>query len=186
MSSVTPTCTPYTIYKENFIAEEYASEIQDFLGFESFHTEGKRQVVSYGEKYKYVGCNNIRPKPIPDILKPMLESLHKNLEYSLDQVLVNKFSGREACLPSHSDDERDINPSSNIFTVSLGDSANVLFSCFGNEEKTELAVKHRSLYFMTKESQNVFKHGILPNPNNLNRYYSITFRCVHWKYPLML
>ena len=34
---------------------------------------------------------------------------------------------------------------------------------------------------MTKETQNVFKHGILPNPNNSNRY-SITFRCVHWKY----
>ena len=180
VSSVTPTCTPYAIYKENFITEEYASEIQDFLDSENFHTEGKRQVVSYGEKYKYMGSNNIQPKQIPDILKPMLESLHKDLGYSLNQILVNKFSGGEACLPSHSDDERDINPSSNIFTVSLGDSANVLFSCFGNEEK-ELTVKHCSLYSMTKESQNVFKHGILPNPNNSNRY-SITFRCVHWKY----
>ena len=107
-----------------------------------------------------MGSNNIQPKQIPDILKPMLESLHKDLGYSLNQILVNKFSGGEACLPSHSDDERDINPSSNIFTVSLGDSANVLFSCFGNEEK-ELTVKHCSLYSMTKESQNVFKHGIL-------------------------
>ena len=49
------------------------------------------------------------------------------------------------------------------------------------KKKKELTVKHRSLYSMTKESQNVFKHGILPNPNNSNRY-SITFRCVHWKY----
>ena len=93
VSSVTPTCTPYAIYKENFITEEYASEIQDFLGAsENFHTEGKRQVVSYGEKYKYMGSNNIQPKQIPDILKPMLESLHKDLGYSLNQILVNKFS----------------------------------------------------------------------------------------------
>ena len=49
------------------------------------------------------------------------------------------------------------------------------------KKKKELTVKHRSLYSMTKESHNIFKHEILPNPNNSNRY-SITFRCVHWKY----
>ena len=92
----------------NFITEEYASEIQDFLGSKNFHTEGKRQVVSYGEIYTYMGSKNIQPKPISDILKPMLESLHKDLGYSLNQILVNKLSGREACLPSHSDDERNI------------------------------------------------------------------------------
>ena len=82
-----------------------------------------------------MGSNHVQPKPIPDILKHMLETLHKNLGYSLNQILVIKFSGGEACLLGRSDDVCDINSSSNIFTVSLGESANVLFSCFSNEEK---------------------------------------------------
>ena len=174
-------CEPYTAYKENFVSEEQADEIKSFLDNEEFRTEGKRGVVSYGEKYKYMGSRSLHPKPIPNVLKPLMDSLNKDLNYSLNQILVNKYTGEDACLPSHSDDERDINPSSNIFTVSIGDSATVSFCSIADGEKKDLNVAHRSLYAMSRDSQNVFRHGILANPSNTIRY-SLTFRCVHWTY----
>ena len=170
---------PYSDYRENFISEELAGNIQEFLENEQFRKEGKREVVSYGEKYKYMGSRSLNPKPIPDVLKPLLDSLNGDLDYSLNQILVNKYTGKDACLPSHSDDEKDINPSSSIFTVSIGDSANVSFCSKVDGEKKDITVTHRSLYAMSRGSQNVFRHEILPNPTNTIRY-SLTFRCVHW------
>lgn len=170
---------PFSDYKENFITEQVANEIRTFLDAEQFKQEGKRGVISYGEKYKYMGSRSLDPKPIPDILKPLLDSINEDSGHMLNQILVNKYTGKDASLPSHSDDERDINPSSSIFTVSIGDPAKVTFCPIGNGEKMELTVAHRSLYAMTRDSQNVFKHEILPNPSNRVRY-SLTFRHVHW------
>ena len=172
-------CQPYSDYKENYISEELAEEIKTFLDSEQFKSEGKREVISYGEKYKYMGSRSLDPKPIPDILKPLLDSLNEGLGYTMNQILVNRYTGKDACLPSHSDDEKDINPSSSIFTVSIGDQTNVSFCSTVDDEKKDLTVTHRSLYAMTRDSQNVFRHEILPNPSNRVRY-SLTFRHVHW------
>ena len=59
------------------------------------------------------------PKLIPTAFKSSLDSLNTDLDYKLNQVLVNRYTGPDASLPSHSDDENDINSISSIFTVSL-------------------------------------------------------------------
>ena len=94
------------------------------------------------------------PKPIPTAFKSFLDSLNTNLDYNLNQVLVNRYTGPDASLPSHSDDENDINPSSSIFKVSIGNSATVTFTNIKSGEESELIVEDRSLYRMTKDSQN--------------------------------
>ena len=100
------------------------------------------------------------PKPIPTSFKLLLDSLNTNLHYKLNQVLVNRNTGPDASLPSHSDDENDINPTSSIFTVSIGNSATVTFTNIKSGEGSELIVEDRSLYRMTKDSQNEFKYQI--------------------------
>ena len=74
-----------------------------------FTSEGNREVVSYGEKYKYMGSKSHSTKSVPEILQPLISKISKNIGYKLNQILVNKYSGPDALLPKHSDNEYDIN-----------------------------------------------------------------------------
>ena len=49
---------PYSAYKPEFVSEQYALELRNFLDQETFTSEGKRDVASYGEKYKYMGSKS--------------------------------------------------------------------------------------------------------------------------------
>ena len=74
-----------------------------------FTSEGNREVVSYGEKYKYMGSKSHSTKSVPEILQPLISKISENIGYKLNQILVNKYSGPDALLPKHSDNEyRDI------------------------------------------------------------------------------
>ena len=172
---------PFLDYKPEFVTEEYAAELRQFLDQEAFIPEGKRSVASYGEKYKYMGSKSQGTKPIPEVFKPLLDKLNGDLGYELNQVLVNRYSGPDALLPKHSDNEYDINPESDIFTLSIGDSATVKFSSTFTSDKSELPVENRSLYSMKRSSQNFYTHQIDANPNNSVRY-SITIRSIHWTF----
>ena len=172
---------PFSSYKPDFVSEEYAQELKTYLDQETFISEGKRGVVCYGEKYKYMGSKSSGTKPVPDVFQPLLEQLNENIGYKLNQILVNKYTGPDAPLPKHSDNEYDINPDSEIYTVSIGDTATVKFTSKMPSENLELPVENRSLYSMSRSSQNSFKHHIDPDPNNSIRY-SITVRSVHWTY----
>ena len=66
-----------------------------------------------------MGSKGHSTKSIPDVFQPLLGQLSKNIEYKLNQILVNKYSGADAPLPKHSDNEYDINPDSAMFTVSI-------------------------------------------------------------------
>ena len=128
-----------------------------------------------------MGSKGHSTKSIPDVFQPLLGQLSENIEYKLNQILVNKYSGADAPLPKHSDNEYDINPDSAIFTVSIGDTATVKFTSNDSVGNCELSVDSRSLYSMERSSQNYYKHQIDANPNNTVRY-SITFRSIHWTY----
>ena len=172
--------TAFEEYKKDFLSAEAANDLQAFLEQESYSKEGSREVAFYGQKYQYMGSKK-NPKLIPTAFKSLLDSLNTNLDYKLNQVLLNRYTGPDASLPSHSDDENDINPTSSIFTVSIGNSATVTFTNIKSGEESELIVEDRSLYRMTKDSQNEFKHQIRQYPDNSVRY-SLTFRCTHWSF----
>ena len=172
---------PYSAYEPEFISEEHAQELIQFLDQETFQTEGKREVASYGEKYKYMGSKSHDTKPIPEVFQSLIGKLNENSGYKLNQILVNKYSGPDALLPKHSDNEYDINPDSEIHTVSIGHSATVKFTSNTTPDLVELSVDNRSMYSMTRSSQNFYKHQIDVNPNNSVRY-SITLRSIHWTY----
>ena len=110
-------------------------------------------------------------------LSSCLALTSESIGYKLNQILVNKYSGPDALLPN----EYDINPDSEMFTVSIGDTATVKFTSPNSTENCELSVEGRSLYSMKRSSQNYHKHHIDAYPNNLVRY-SITFRSIHWTY----
>ena len=168
-----PECT------ENFLPEEKFNDLMTFCESQTFTVEGNRKVSFYGEKYQYMGSKKT-PKPMPPILSEIAQSLGENLNYELNQVLINKYEGSNSSLPEHKDDEFDINPQSSIFTVSLGSQTTVTFKHAKSGIRSELIARSNSLYEMSCDFQNHYTHQILPNPDNALRY-SITFRCIHWK-----
>ena len=102
------------------------------------------------------------------------------LDYDLNQVLVNKYE-TAANLPPHSDNEGSIKPDSSIFTVSLGSPGEIEFTHQGNDSKEKLIAGPNSVYEMSRDAQNYYKHQVLTNSSEQARY-SITMRCVHWTY----
>ena len=61
---------PYSAYKPEFVSEQYALELRIFLDQETFTSEGKREVASYGEKYKYMGSKSHSTKSVPEVFQP--------------------------------------------------------------------------------------------------------------------
>ena len=92
---------PYSAYKQEFISDQYALELRIFLDQETFITEGKREVSSYGEKYKYMGSKGHSTKSIPDVFQPLLGQLSENIEYKLNQILVNKLTLQNTFSPGY-------------------------------------------------------------------------------------
>ena len=88
---------PYSAYKPEFVSEQYALELKNFLDQETFTSEGKREVASYGEKYKYMGSKSHSTKSVPEVFQPLLGKI--------SEILVIKYSGPDALLTKHSDNE---------------------------------------------------------------------------------
>ena len=169
---------------ENFISTDISKSIMDFLSEEDFRSEGGHGVVTYGAKYNYMG-HKAQPKPLPGCLKSLMDLLNHTKthgKYELNACLVNKYEGPESKLPEHSDDEYSINPTSDIFTISLGDARTVKFRDIISDNEIEHIPQHNSLYVMSRESQNYYQHRIDTDSTFTGIRYSLTFRSVHWRY----
>ncbi|KAL5260873.1 hypothetical protein ACHWQZ_G006792 [Mnemiopsis leidyi] len=191
---------------DDFIDENLSSGIMDLLRTSEFKSENGRSTLSFGEPYTYTGSKSNRnvPTSFPDVLQPVVDKINaiqKDLFYSnhpdlkrnenrhpaplINSCLVNRYAGSESFLPSHSDNEITIHPESSIFTLSLGESATVKFSSIHHESDpandTEITPGHRSLYHMTRKSQDFFRHAIDRGSIAQGTRYSLTFRCVSWK-----
>ena len=72
-----------------------------------------------------MGSKSHSTKSVPEVFQSLLGKICESIGYKLNQILVNKYSGPDALLRKHSDNEYDINPDSEILTVSIGDTATV-------------------------------------------------------------
>ena len=178
-------CTPIEYISEDYLDKSAADLLLQELEKESLIQEGGRQVASYGEYYKYMGSKS-KPKPFPKYIKDLMDQLNKDHtggKYVLNQCLLNKYEGGTSTLPEHSDNELSLNPESSIFTVSVGATRNIILRDTDSGNVTTHPATHGSLYSMTRQSQNFIKHRIDAEPESREGVrYSLTFRCVHWKY----
>ena len=178
-------------YIENFISPDQEKEIVDILDAESFTTEGSRGVLQYGQHYKYMGSRT-KPKPCPEVINRLMDKLNNDFgskdndqkfHYTVNSCLVNKYEENTSVLPEHSDDEGDICPWSSIFTLSLGATRTIVFRNVQSKEETPVFCQGRSLYQMTRQSQDFHKHQMKAEPEQPNGVrYSLTFRAIHWSH----
>lgn len=176
--------TPVDCTVENFVSADERDGLLDFFSKEDFLQEGGRGVATYGERYNYMG-HKTKPKPLPDCVKMIMDKLNKTRTadiYELNSCLVNRYEGPESSLPMHADDEYSINPNSDIFTVSIGESRKIVFTDTFSGEESEHTANPDSMYVMSRDSQNLFKHEIKSDSSYTGLRYSLTFRCVHWRY----
>ena len=111
---------PVEDYIEEFLdpEEDVTKNLVFFLGKMKFAKLNGRQVASFGEEYNYVGSPKSNNKEIPPQLQALIEkieSLEQHTGSELNQIVVNKYTGDDAYLPDHSDDEASIKPESDIF-----------------------------------------------------------------------
>ena len=143
--------------------------------------------MKFGENYTYNGSRNNSQVEFPDCVSQLLQKLNTDFRKEnvppLNSCLVTKYVGPSSYIPPHSDDERAIHPESSIITVSLGFTAEVVFTDIHNGTVTKHVARGGSLYSMTRKSQGFFKHSIPKNSaitENQTRI-SLTFRSVHWR-----
>ena len=143
------------------------------------------EIFLYGDHpYKYNQQSaGIFPTPIISSL-PMAELLvavNGLLNTSYNSILINKYKNLHCHLVAHKDDEKSLDPTSPISTLSLGATRRFVISL--NDKKTveqTVTLESRSLCTMLPGFQDAYYHAIAPGRNSMKREkgvrYSITFR----------
>ena len=163
------------------------AELTTFLESVKFSKKSGRSTATFGKKYKYMGGDDEPLGPIPSVLQPIFdkfnEGTQKNSNYKLNSCLINKYEGNKSWLPEHSDDEPWIHPTSQIFTISIGGTRNIIYKNINSGNEHTVSCPTNSLYTMSRASQEMFLHrmDVDENADDVVRY-SFTFRRVHWSY----
>ena len=187
---------PFTENTDEFISVEEADKLITFIQTCSFKQESGHSVCSFGEPYKYTGAKSSEEvPPIPEVLKPIMDKINgiqselyranypKQTQCPpvINSCLVNRYEGPESFLPKHSDKEVTIHPESSIFTLSIGQDCSLTFIERDSGVETELSCSNRSLYHMSRKSQEIFNHQIKKGSVSSGVRFSFTFRSVNWK-----
>ena len=173
--------------QEDFITAELETELIDMFQSsyrDDFKSEGGRSVLYFGEKYQYTGSTSSnRDRPVPQAISLLMQRINDELcvgeTPKINSCLINRFEGSSGHLAQHSDNEATIHPESKIITLSLGRDCVLRFSDRGVANTVhEHQVSARSLYSMTRKSQDLFEHRIDHGCISEGMRYSLTFRSI--------
>jgi alkylated DNA repair dioxygenase AlkB len=174
------------VYKENFISEERAENLVQYIDSQTWSTELSRRVQHYGYKYDYTKRlidedSYIGPLPT-EFLEIGEYMVSKKLLTDLpDQVIVNEYVPGQGiamhvdCVPCFS---------SEIASISLLSSIIMDFKKVKGVEKETLLINPRSLLIFANEARYDWAHGIAKRSTDVlngeilkrNRRISLTFR----------
>ena len=175
-------------YEPKYVDDQLSQELVDFLSNRTDYTQlHGRSVLSFGEPYTYNGSpkDSNKSVPIPGVIKTLIAKITS--DYPSDEInscLINRYVGPTDFLPQHGDKEPTIKPESKIFTISIGETRDIVFrDCVSGAEEC-LPVAHGSLYTMSQQSQGFWKHRMdacRSAPTDSVRY-SLTLRCIRSSY----
>ena len=167
--------------QDNFLTVDESEKLSEFLSKIDYKFENGHDVKNFGNLYKYTGAADKSSDPIPNEIQSVIDKITElcsDRKVDINQCLINRYQNGDSILPNHSDDESDIDPESFIYTLSLGQERNLIFTDkFSGAEFTH-SCKERELYMMTRSSQAYFSHRI-DRDNSSSVRYSLTFRHVN-------
>ena len=168
----------------DFIDEETETDLINLLESCSsdFKQENGRSVLAFGAKYHYTGTKSSTSlKPLPSQLQTLITRLntaHPDTPH-VNSILINRYEGSSSFLPQHADNEPTIHPHSSIHTLSLGNQCTVTFCKTGTTDPHHNeSCLPRSLYTMSRASQDLYEHRIDPGSIGSGIRYSVTLRPV--------
>ena len=166
----------------DFINQTEIDNITSALSDSTFSAEHGHSVCAFGADYRYNG-SRATTRDFPEPIKELVDKINSKFYKSDDKInscLVNKYSGNDAFLPEHSDNEYSIDPESSIFTISIGAKADIVFRDISDGTETKHVCESGSLYYMSRHSQDFFTHRINKSDMGVDVRYSLTFRVVGW------
>ena len=141
-----------------------------------------RSLCYYGEVgYSYDRVNHF-PRSLPNsdnylhLILSHLSNVLPDIKYN--SILLTKYSNGSDCIGFHSDNEPEIEPDSDIVTISLGETRVAKFRGYevgASLPEQSLKLDHGDVFIMSRDSQNFFQHSIAAD-NCQGARISITLR----------
>jgi alkylated DNA repair dioxygenase AlkB len=128
--------------------------------------------------YRYSG-QTLEPRPMPAILKPVLERIVKTTGLELNHVLLNRYRDEHDSMGFHSDDEAELGPEPQLATLSLGATRRLALAA--KRKSTRLPLRHvelghGDLLVMAGAFQHELRHGVPRTRAPTGERISLTFR----------
>ena len=172
-------------HKSNFLEENIKDSLKQYVtGTDiEFKKVGNRDVLYFGDfSYKY---SNIEHSacPMPNAIHQVIEKIHEQFpsEAKINSCLITKYTDGSSICPPHSDNEPFINPSSDIFTLSMGAERTMKFDSITNHTckvDDSILLKDNDLLVFSRVSQDFYHHSIVSDESATGVRYSFTFRCL--------
>ena len=172
-------------HKSNFLEENIKDSLKQFVtGTDiEFKKVGNRDVLYFGDfSYKY---SNIEHSacPMPNAIHQVIEKIHEQFpsEAKINSCLITKYTDGSSICPPHSDNEPFINPSSDIFTLSMGAERTMKFDSVTKHTckvDDSILLKDNDLLVFSRVSQDFYHHSIVSDESATGVRYSFTFRCL--------
>ena len=175
--------------KQNFLPLEIRSSVTEFLdSYSDYSEKGSRKVAIFGQPPSTYGTREHKKiASIPPTLNAVINLVHEHFNISEDNkinsVVICKYKSNSSHLPKQSDIDVTLAPESQIYTLSFGDSCDVVFSDKCSANTTTVKVADNTVYSMSTKSQHYWAHEI-PSPVSSDQsvHYTITLRSVDKKY----
>ena len=172
---------PFSEHIEGFLDDAHVKRLQESIENMEFKPigDGQREVAYFGDyKYTYTGGSH-EPREMPQCIKDVVTKITERYPKNpIVTCVVSKYADGSNYCPQHSDDEKSIDPTSDILTLSLGENRPMEFTEIRNAScKTEILLTHNSLLVCSRLSQSYWRHGI-PVVEHSGPRYSLTFRAI--------
>ena len=176
--------SPVSDTAEDFIDSKEEEELIRFCESLQYSEENGHSVCSFGESYRYPGskAESKHSDEIPDVLSSLLNKINEKFcpdgNPKVNSILINRYKDDGGYLPEHSDNEASIHPESHIITLSIGAECDVTFIDKDRSKVLPHKCKPRSVYSMSRRSQEHFRHSIEEGSITGGVRYSFTLRSV--------
>ncbi len=132
-------------------------------------------IANQGISYSYSGITH-RGKGWPDFLLPFLDKVKKFCKVDFNGCLLNLYRDGEDSMGWHADNEKELDLTMNIASISLGAKRDFFFKKTSNLEKVHLQIGDGDLLIMEPNCQLYWLHS-LPKRKNINKVrINLTFR----------
>jgi len=173
--------SPYDELALDYLKDHELEALVDLLNQMKF-TEllGSREVQYYGQfKYRYGTVEHDANVAYPEIIKAIMEKINIKYGTKLNSCLITKYVDGHAECPPHPDNEPVINPSSLIFTLTIGPDGvrNMVFRSLSDNTIAEnITLPSNSLLVFSRKSQEFYSHAIPADGSVKGIRFSLTFR----------